>query len=238
MEKVQKYHKAQIRLISKKTFWNTYDNLGRLLLMNFMTVVLSLTIIGIPFAAIGLFAASRKMVSYEEVEMKDFWRHWQPFWKRGVALAAILIFVFILMLVNLRFYLDMLGSAGASGAASAVLSLIFGLVIWLFIFFCMLLPYVFPVLIAIDATIKTTLRNSFFLMLDNLKVSIYLLINCLAWLSLGLFTGGLLALFLSLSAIAVMSSTALREVLKQYEQSEPDEEEEVRGFRDLIKPWG
>ena len=238
MPKIRKIRKALLGQITKKAFWNTYDHLGRLLLMNFLAVILSLTLVGIPLAAIGLYASARKIANYEDVEMKDFWQHWSNYWKAGVLLLLILIIAFVILMANLKFYLDLLENKGPSGAVGIVLSLIFGLMVWFFLFFCMVALYVYPVLIATAGSVKTTLQNSFFLMMDNLKASIYLFVNSLIWLALGFFSGGLIILCLSFSVIAVISSTVVRELLKQYQESEPDEEEEVRGFSDLIKPWG
>lgn len=238
MSRIQKLHKASIRLITKKTFWNTYDHLGRVLVMNFLAVLLSLSLVGIPLAALGLYAAAQRMVNYEDVEMRDFWRYWPKYLKRSLLLMLILIIIFVVLVVNLRFYFVLLGSKGLSGVLGIIVSLIFGLMVWLFLFFCMFALYVYPVLIAMDTSVKETLQNSFFMMMDNLKITVYLLVNSLIWLGFGFISAGLIALFLSFGVIAVISSTAVRELLKQYKETQPDEAEEVRGFRDLIKPWG
>lgn len=235
MAAIKKYRKISIAIINKKAFWNSYDHLGRLLVINLIVVLLSITIIGLPFALVGLYAVATKIANYEEIEFRDFWRGIKKYAKTGSLIVGILLLIFLILIANIYFYNGLLRAENPP-FLGYLFSGIQGLMLWLSFFFLMYTLYIFPVLCQTETNIKAILKNSFFLLMDNLKVSFYLLISSVLWLILGLGTG-VLAFFLSFSVISVIGTTAVREVLAQYRLQGLDEQEESRGFRDLIKPW-
>lgn len=232
----KKYRTTTIGLINKKAFWNAYDHLGRLLVINVLSVLLFMTIIGIPFGIIGLYSITRKIADYEDITLKEYWEPVRKYIRRVIGLTVFLVLFTILLLANLYFYNALLNQADSASKLTYVFSGMQGLMIWLSIFFIMFSFYIFPVLFQFDNDFKTTLKNSFFLMMDNLKVSFYLLFSWILWMVAGLATG-VIGFFLSFSIIAVISQTAVREILAQYRAAGLDENEEKRGLRDLLKPW-
>lgn len=235
MAKTTKLRLATVGLINKKAFWNTYDHLGHLLLINFFTLLLAVTVIGLPLGIIGLFSFTAKIVNYENTTLKAYWSAFQPFLKRVTGLILFMIFMLLLLLANIYFYRSLLQQTSGPGF-TFIFSGMLGLMLWLTLFFLMLTFYIFPVLFQLNSDFKVTIKNSFFLMMDNLKVSFYLLFSWLLWMVAGLATG-VIGFFLSFSVIAVITSTAVREVLAQYRPEGLPDDEETRGLRDLIKPW-
>jgi uncharacterized membrane protein YesL len=235
MAKSTKLRPASIGLINKKAFWNAYDHLGRLLLVNLFSVLLAITIIGLPAGIIGLFSITAKIANHENITLKEYASPLRKYLKRVVSLIAVLVFLMLLLAANLYFYNAMLHQT--SGAAMTfIFSGMQGLMLWLALFFIMFSFYIFPVLFQLDSDFRVTLKNSFFLMLDNLKVSFYLFFSWLFWMFVGVATG-IVGFFLSLSVIAVIGNTAVREVLAQYQPKGLEADEETRGLRDLLKPW-
>lgn len=235
MAKSKKFRVASVGLINKKAFWNTYDHLGHLLLINLFTLLLGMTVIGLPLGVIGLFSFTAKIVNYENVTLNTYWSSFRPLLKRVTGLIVLLIFLSLLLLANIYFYRSLLQQASGVGF-TFIFSGMLGLMLWLALFFLMFTFYVFPVLFQLSSDFKVTIKNSFFLMMDNLKVSFYLLFSWLIWLAAGLATG-VIGVFLSLAVIAVITNTAVREVLAQYRPEGLVDDEETRGVRDLLKPW-
>jgi len=232
-----KFQNASLNVINKKAFWNFYDHAGYLIGMNLLSLVLALTVFGLPLAFIGIYSVTAKIVNYEVIDFKDYWRHINRLWKRGVLLVIMIILGLSVLCINIFFYVHLLTAMSLSFTETLLFSCMLGLMIWLFIFFIIFTLYLFPVFCQLQTDIKATLKNSFFLMIHNLKISFYLFFSFIFLILVGLITGVVL-LGLSLSLIAVIGNTAVREVLAQYHQPALDEKEEMRGFRDFIKPWG
>jgi len=241
MPQTKKYRQASISRINKKAFWNLYDHAGRLLVMNFISIILILTVLGIPVALIGMYGVTRKIVNYEDsganpLEFRDYWASLRKFWIRSLKITLLMISGLILLIINIYFYNLMLTSPEIDLTLNLILSVMLGLMLWIFIFFLIFCSYIYPVLVQLDLDVKATLKNSFFLMMDNLKASFFLLFNLLGWTIFGITTG-ILGLFFSLAIICIIGNTTVRELLAQYQVHGLDNTEEVRGLRDLFKPW-
>ena len=63
---------GQVRGIYKKWFWNTYDYLGTLILVNILWVLCSLPVITLPMTMSGLFRVTNRIAAYEETGVRDF----------------------------------------------------------------------------------------------------------------------------------------------------------------------
>lgn len=236
MAEIQKYRHVSLAVINKKAFWNSYDHLGRLMLLNLAAIIAALTVIGLPLAIMGLFAMTVKVVNYEELELRQLWPTLRPFLKRGYLLVGLLLLGVAILVANLYFYNSLLNRGTDPAGLRFLFSAMQGLMLWLLLFLSILAYFIFPVLCQMNRGVKATLKNSLFLMFNNLKVAFYLLISVLFWLIVGFFTGiGLV--FLTFSMVSVIGNTAIRETLAQYREAGLDPAEEARELRDLIKPW-
>ncbi|MCK5738713.1 DUF624 domain-containing protein, partial [bacterium] len=222
--------------INKKAFWNNYDNLGRLIVINFGSLILGLSIIGLPLAIYGLFKMAHQIANYEPISLREYADDFPKQWKKFTAIALILIFAVLILLSNIYFYNSIVRHPEVNKIISLFAVAMLGLTVWLLVFFFILLCYLLPGLFEFSGDIRHLFRNSFFLMMDNLQISAYLFFSVLLWLVVGIVSGALIFM-ISVSIIAVMDATAVREVLSQYSETDLVEEEEQRGFRDLIRPW-
>jgi uncharacterized membrane protein YesL len=228
---------GQLRRILKKWFWNTYDYLGTLMLINILWVLCALPVITLPVAMAGLFRVTAGIAGYRETGFRDFFsgmRHdvWPMLRLCGVYAAA-----WGLLGVNILFYINLMASWPWTGA---VLS---GLMGWIAVFTALTGIYSFPLLMQTDAPVRRVLRDSMLLVLDNLRTSVGLFLMGTGVLAVSAFTGAGLV-FGGVSVTGVLWSTGLREVRKRYDDASSDETEdrtpdaeEPRTWRDLFRPW-
>ncbi|MBN2090147.1 hypothetical protein JW964_11050 [candidate division KSB1 bacterium] len=236
MIRSQKYRKATISIINKKAFWNVYDHLGTLILLNLLSVVLILTFIGIPYALSGLFGITKQIAYYEHVEFRDYWSNMKKYFKKAFLLVIFTIIFLFLLAANLYFYYIQIISSHTDANMRIIFSLMLGIMVWLSILFLIFLHYLLPMMVQSDDKFVSLLKRSYFLLLDNIAISLYLFLSSIFWFIIGVYTG-IIAFFLSFSVISVVCQTAIREVLNQYQPEDFSKEEEVRGFGDLIRPW-
>ncbi len=236
MIRSQKYRKATISIINKKAFWNVYDHLGTLILLNLLSFVFILTFVGIPLALSGLFGVTKQIAYYESVEFRDYWSNTKKYFKKAFSLAIFIMIFLFLLAANLYFYYFQIILSHTDANMRIIFSIMLGGMVWLCIIFLIFLHYLFPMMVQFGDKFVSLLKKSYFLMLDNIVVSLYLFITSTFWFVLGIYTG-IIAFFFSFSVVSVVCQTALREVLNQYQPEALSKDEEVRGFRDLIRPW-
>lgn len=236
MIRSQKYRKASISIINKKAFWNVYDHLGTLILLNLFSLVLILTFIGIPFALSGLFGVTKQIAYYESIEFRDYLSNTKKYFKKAFSLAIFMMIFLFLLAANLYFYYVQIISSHTDANLRIIFSIMLGVMVWLGIIFLIFLHYLFPMMVQSGNKFVSLLKKSYFLMLDNIVVSLYLFITSTFWFLLGIYTG-IIAFFFSFSVVSVVCQTAIREVLNQYQPEALPKDEEVRDFRDLIRPW-
>jgi hypothetical protein len=98
--------------------------------------------------------------------------------------------------------------------------------------------HLFPLLVAGERRLRTLLRKSALLTLDNLGFTIGIAVQSLALTALCVVTGAGLVL-INGSALAMLLTTGHHELLRKYsdDPSLPPEMIENRSFRDLWRPW-
>ncbi len=236
MSRPKKYRKTPISLINKKAFWNVYDHLGTLILLNLLSSILMITIVGIPFALGGLYGIANQIANYEQAEFRDYWLNGRKYFVKALSLVIFVIILIGLLAVNIYFYYVQIISPQTAANMRIIFSLMLGVIVWLSMLFFILMHYLFPMMIQSGDKFLSLLKKSYFIMLDNIAISLYLFISSIFWSILGIYTG-VIAFFFSLSVMSVIGQTAVRELLNQYQPEAFLKVEEVRGFRDLIKPW-
>ena len=222
-----------IRGMYKKWFWNTYDYLGTLIVVNILWILCALPLVTLPIAMVGLFRVTNRIAAYEETGVRDFFIGTrQDIW-RSLRLCSVISGALLLLAVNILFYLRLMALWPWTGA---VLS---GAVIWIGVFVGLLSLYCFPLLVQKETSTWQTIKNGVFLVLDNAGYSIGLFTVGVAIITVSLISGvGIL--FVGIAALGVLYSTGLREIQRRYETSEEDDasdQEESRGWRDLYRPW-
>ena len=244
-----------MKIIAKKIFWATYDNLGGLLLLNLTWSILSLpwAMVGYALFVLGasgpglevfiatflalelvlfspptllLFAAGMRWAGGEAVQLRILFDEVKKLAFRGQVLGLIFFFTSLLLVVNIYFYRQVGGWAGLILCSTMV---------WFLIVLLLMSPYLFPLLILRKGDLWGTLSQCFLLMVDNIKLSIGLFLAILLILFIG--AASVAGLFCGLSAtIALMVCICFRELLPKYTGQQLPEET-PRKFRELIRPW-
>ena len=246
----------------RKCFWNIYDHLGRLIMLNVLWFLLNLPwwiggsvfffwgqrlvgggqwlsgillmeggLLGMLLSppTMGLFSACRPYVEYRPREAGKLLRGTKHSFWRSQTVGLLWIMGTVLLSGNLGFYLSHGGKVGLFLAA---------LMGWALLFWLLTALFLFPLLTFQNTPIGTTFKRSALLVLGDPWFALFLLAAAGGLLILSVITGVGLLIF-GPSWIAILLNTAFRELLKGYERAEgkPLEEEEERGWRDLIRPW-
>jgi len=264
--------------MAKKSFWNAYDHLGGCILVNLFWSLLSLpwlgltallltlswtqlaagrALVGLMLFMVGiqqlmvspvsaaLWAVTARWVHYGGASGKEFFRNFKKFFLRSLCLWLFFTLIAFLLVLNAAFYHHLPEKFSFLGAFAA------GLMGWAYLFLCLVQVYALPLLVQEDLTVKSVLRRSALLVLDNIWYSLCLALMVFAVLMAGVVSvAGLL--FLTVGLAGVLTNTGLREILRKYEpekrrpgrrnwaeirERQGKAEEEPRGWRDLWKPW-
>ena len=239
----------------QRFLWTAYDRLGGLVGYNLLWSALSLpwiggaylllqlgfglgglglvgaavlaaaVLLGAPATAV-LFAAGAAWARGRDFGLRDFWAAGRALFCRALALGLLLVAATTLVLANVVFYQRLGGWLGV---------FLGGLMVWLLLLLGMVAVYIFPVLVTQEGSVWSTVRHSFLLSVDNVKLSLVFLLT--AGLALGLGVASGLGLFCGgLAAWALWISVGFRALLPKY-TGQPLPSETRRRLRELIRPW-
>lgn len=223
--------------ICKKWFWNVYDYLGTLILLNVLWLICALPIVTLPASMAGLFRVTTRIAAYEEVGIRDFFIGMRQGFGRMWLVCGVYGVVFGLLSVNILFYTNLIVSWPWTGA------ILGGALIWLAAFVAVTGFYSFPLAAQTNEPIRRVFRDAVYLVLDNPRASVGLLLVIGSVLFVSLVTGAGIVLG-GISAIGVLCSTGFREIYRRYgtkgtalETDSAQDMEEPRNWRDLLRPW-
>ena len=194
MAEARKYRKTPIQRINKKAFWNNYDNIGRLIVVNVLSLLLGLTVVGLPLAIYGLYKMAHQIANYEIISLREYADDFPKQWKKFTGIALIIIIAVLILLTNIYFYNSIVRNPLVNKTISIFAAAMLGLTVWLLVFFFIILCYLLPGLFEFSGNIRHVFRNSFFLMMDNLRISGYLFFSTVLWLVIGIVSGVLIFL--------------------------------------------
>jgi uncharacterized membrane protein YesL len=225
-----------ITRIYKKSFWNTYDNIGRLILLNLLWFVIfplptflafrylplspyprvAVTIvIGLvthSFAASGVFALAARLVDYREITLRRFIPEARKYFPRMLGLGLIFGAAFFILFESTRFYLHLKAGGGMLGFFLA------GIQVWIAAFLLLMQVYLFPLLVTRSWGIRRTLKWSALLVVLKPGLTALMFIQALAIFALiGITGAGVVLLLMSLTAILL--NTTLRETLREIDET-------------------
>jgi uncharacterized membrane protein YesL len=259
-----------IARVYKKAFWNIYDNIGKLILLNLVWAALFpipaflafafLPLTGQPriaaallvglfthsFATTGIFAATADIVDYKGTSLKKFFRAGAALYPRALVINLLLAAFYYFLYVSIRFYLALEGAAGIFGF------FLVGLQVWIGAFVLVMRVYIMPLLVKKRWGVWKTIKWSAVLVVIRPGFSILIFLQAAAMaIILGITIIGAVVVVMGLASVFL--NTALREVLKELEESEEPRkkptswkeifeeerrrEEEPRTFKDILKPW-
>ena len=216
----------------RRFVWHAYDNLGRLVLANLLWLVLCLPVVTAPAATAGLFLMARRIANGEPASVRDVLTGFRAHFLPSLKVGSMTLLVILLLWVNIDFYSHLGGWATLPGMLLAAA------MIWAAAFLALMHVHIHPLIAGGDAGLRTIVRKSALLALDNVGYSVGIAVQALLVTFICVITGAGLVLALG-SFLALLLSCGHRELLKRYfpdsdEASEPDE---TRGWRDFWRPW-
>ena len=216
----------------RRFLWNCYDHLGLLILANLLWLALLIPIVTAPAATAGLFEIARKIANREEVRVRDFFTGFRRDLLPSSKVDALTLLAGFLLWVAIDFYSHLSGWATFPGMFLAAA------LIWITTYVLLMHVHLHPLIATGDRGLKTLLRKSGLLVLDNVGYSVGIAVQALMVAVICTLTGAGLVLVLG-SCLAVLLSTGHRELLKRYFPDSPEaqEPEETRRWRDVLRPW-
>jgi uncharacterized membrane protein YesL len=225
-----------ITRIYKKSFWNTYDNIGKLIVLNLLWFLIfplptflafrylplpaypriALTVvIGLlthSYATSGVFALTARLADYREVAARSFFGAAKTYFARMLGLGLIFGTLFFVLFQSTRFYLNLKAAGGILGFFLA------GIQVWIAAFALLMQVYLFPLLVMRGWGIGKTIKWSAMLVVLKPGLTVLMFLQAFAiFLLVGITGVGIVVLLMSLTGILL--NTNLRETLKEIEET-------------------
>lgn len=236
-----------ILFMLQKAFWDAWDNMGRVLLANFVFVLLAAVPVFVPRALAGipllsmitlfgsillLFVYSgavsayfRDLVHYNSPEIKDILGHLKKSWKTSLILGVVVCFFYFVCITGFRFY-------GALGNVMGLVGMAF--LFWIFVIVSVALIFFFPAMNNLDRDFTKIVKKSFILFFDNTGTAIVLalmmLLNAVVSVALALILPGI-------GGILILQESAMKLLLMKYDYLEenPDADRKKIPWNALIR---
>lgn len=231
-----------ILFMFKKAFWDAWDNMGRLLLINFFMLlllavpvfipralidipILSITILVISVLLIFIYMGAvsayvRDLVNYNSPELKDIFSHLKRNWIKSLMLGLAVLFFLFICSIGFQFY-------SALGNTMGLLGLAF--LFWIFVIVSIAMVFYFPVLNSLDRDLKKIVKKSFILFFDNtaaaVALAIGIVINTLLSLAMAFILPGI-------GGILVLQESCMKLILMKYDYLEEHPEADRKKI-----PW-
>jgi uncharacterized membrane protein YesL len=200
-----------------------------------------------------MFHYTKLMVEAKDSPIKQYFLGMKQYCWQGFILTLIHLLIFILVIVNMNFYLQLKGFG----------MILAGVAFWCGIFVALQSLYAYAILVQHNVSIRKTLKRSFLLLLDNLWVTIGVFIFFILFFVFSLLSGVGPILFM-MSCIAMLGNNALYEIMTKYEKKpEPEQalapgekptswkqildqekadqkpkwRHDNRGWKDIFRPW-
>ncbi|MBF9016066.1 MULTISPECIES: hypothetical protein [unclassified Oceanispirochaeta] len=232
-----------ILFMFKKAFWDAWDNMGRMLLINFVMILLVAIPVFLPKALVDIPALSlamlilsillifvyvgavsayvRDIVQYKSPDLKDILTHLKDNWKKSLILGAASIFFYFICFTGFQFY-------SALGSTMGLIGLAF--LFWIFVIVSITLVFFFPVMNNLDKDLRKIVKKSFILFFDNTGVAVALAIGMLFNAGVSLALAFILP---GIGGILILQESAMKLILMKYDYLEETPDADRKKI-----PWG
>ena len=226
--------KPLLASIYKKSFWNTYDHIAKLLLVNLLWFVIcplptflcfryvpltglgriaATLLVGITthsYAAAGVFGLTARLVGYEKVDLSRFFGEAEIFFLRNLTLNLIYGTAFFLLFTGIRFYAGIKIGGGTLGFFLA------GWQVCIFALCLLVQVYLLPLLVTKNWGILKTMKWAAIIAVLKPGFTVLVFLQAFGIFAILTVTGvGFVLLALSLTSIFL--NTTLRETWKEME---------------------
>lgn len=191
-------------------FFANVDKAASFLLANFLWVVLSVTIIGIPFATVGLFAFMTQRVQGKQPELfRTFWVAIRQHWQKALLILLVDVVVGGLLAVNLSI-LPMMNGSDVLAILSRSITIFVSLVLF------MANVYIWPLVNMVDMDINPLFKLVFTLVFSHPLQSAGITVLSLLPLAAGFLLPKAFLLFGLVSATAYIASYGTWLILRKH----------------------
>ena len=240
------YDCGMIGFLLKKTFFDLWDNLLRVVLINlgflisitipiFLPGLIPITLVSMVVFIVGILwcfvylaaaAFSLKAVSdYGSFGFADFWANLKAGWKTGVAAGVIAVMLFLMIWAIIPFYLAMESILGFLLAA---------VIFWTFLLGLVSFQFFFAVRVRLDTKLKKVIKKFFIIFFDNPGFAVFCLLHTIVTMILS----AILALLLPGPAGSILFlDEALRLRLLKYDWLEENPQTDPSGPKRRYIPW-
>jgi len=194
-----------IGFLIRKTFYDLWDNLFRIILINLGFLVttaipvflpklaalfvnspaleMGLAALGIILCTVYLSAAAYSLKSisdYGTFGFIDFFKNFKDSWRSGLVMGIFIIILFILIRVVIPFYMSIESPIG----------LLIGMfVFWVVVYSVLSFQFYFPVCARLSSSLKKAYKKCMLISVDNTGLSIFIFLHNLVGLVLSVFLG-------------------------------------------------
>jgi hypothetical protein len=235
-----------VGFLVKKSFFDGWDNLIRLVVMNLIYLALFGLIFLLPSAweSVSPLALAALVIPgffllmtytgflgpfltgisrYESLTLKDGWDLFKKNLRTIVFFSILNLVVLILTGLSLPFYIQMGGVLGAAGA---------GLVFWVLLFWLGSTQFFFPLLCQMGGGTLKNIKKGFIILLDNPGFSLFTMAGTIFITAVSIFTAFLIP---GLSNALLFQHEAMKLRLLKYDYLE--ETRETAGPGKIVIPW-
>ena len=199
-----RYYKDMIGFLIKKTFYDLWDNLFKIVILNLgffactaipiflprlgalfvesLPLEIFLTALGILCCTVYLSAAGltiKPISDYGSFTFKEFLHSFKKAWPAGLILGLVVFIFFLIVTLVIPFYLDM--ESPLLGVALAAI------IFWTAVFAVLSIQYFFTVIARLTPSIRKALKKCMLIAFDNTGLSIFLILNNAVALVLSVF---------------------------------------------------
>lgn len=232
-----------IGFMLKKAFWDTWDNMGRILLINLIMILLLIIpifipqwLVNIPVLSVGALIIGvlaiflymggasryiRDLVAYKSPELKDIPQHIKDTWRQSLFFGAGSLLFYFICYIGFRFYNQLGNLMGVIGMA---------FLFWIFVLVSIASTFFFPILNSLDSDIRKILKKSFILLFDNTGAAVILFAAVLFNAGLSLVLAFILP---GIGGILVLLESAMKLIMMKYDYLEENPDANRKKI-----PWG
>ncbi len=170
--------------------------------------VLALALAGPGTAAI--YAVTNRLVNGELLEISRFWSAFRKYFWRGWLLGVVDIGAGGLLLLNIWFYWNLDRPGGW------LLSIVF---VYILVMWVAVQGYLFGLLVEMDQTVRLVVRNALFLAIDNLGLTLGLMLVNVVVFVVSLLPGAFLLALATMSVLSNVNNRAVVDAIGRYRAS-------------------
>lgn len=213
--------KLNLNRACRRTFWQFYDNILLLFIINVIWIFFSASIVLMPTATLSLFFISYLIAHGNDVKLKSYFIFIYKLFAKSTVLCLALTLILLILIFNFRFYIQKSGIIGLT---------LTGFSFWLILFSLLSFQYSFVLACKFNNILKI-ISYSYIVTFDNLKTSLIIFISLAMLLVLNIILP-----IIGMSIIALYLQNIFLEIEQKYNK-DLQITDPKRNFKEIFKFW-